>query len=297
LAEAEKWRTTHAKAAIREEIDTFLRASQDARRTRRFEYVIAIFLVLVLVTSVGYWGYTQQFKRTARGETVAIAGGSFELGFDEAVTNVEMEPFRIQRTEVSFAQYCTYLQFKRWFNKEKQNEIERRCKKLPEEMSYPVSEISADDALNYCRFVNGDLPTYVQWERAARGPSSNLWPWGSADPTPDRIHAWFGEYDILLSAPVPVDSDLYRLGDTIEPNEAGIRHLIGNMAEWTKTESTCMVSPYDCETHWMGETKTDLLVVGWGYDYKPNRRMLTETFKLGNDDFYFESVGFRCVIP
>ena len=52
----------------------------------------------------------------------------------------------------------------------------------------PVVGITYDQAAAYCRFVNGRLPTEAEWEKAARGPDGNIYPWGDVTPSCDLLN-------------------------------------------------------------------------------------------------------------
>jgi formylglycine-generating enzyme len=115
--------------------------------------------------------------------------------------------------------------------------------------TWPLVNVTWDEAQTYCRWRGGRLPTEAEWERAARGDDRRKWPWGDADRLADFNHGM---------ARVPAMRELDRsvfgvplqfLGDTdasdgtvlIAPPGSyawgegpyGTRDQAGNVAEWT----------------------------------------------------------------
>jgi|GEM_PF-4832943 len=87
----------------------------------------------------------------------------------------------------------------------------------------PMGNVSHTEALAFCQWLGGWLPTEMEWEYAATYPGlKSPYPWGKADPTADRANL----FDTNDGEPVPVD----QLPRGKSPR--GLSHLVGNVSEW-----------------------------------------------------------------
>ena len=157
-------------------------------------------------------------------ELLRIPGGELRMGSDEEdddarpVHGVRVSPFWMARYEVTREQYERFMtetghaKPAQWTNK-----------LLAASSSQPVVGVTWDDALQFCRWAGGRLPTEAEWEFAARGTTTRRYPWGDEEPDPTRASF---HLDVGFGSTRPV-------GTAQEgASPFGIMDLAGNVFEW-----------------------------------------------------------------
>lgn len=100
-------------------------------------------------------------------------------------------------------------------------------------MDHPVTHVSRNDAVSYCKWAGKRLPTEAEWEIAAKGNTTNeLYPWGNELLKNGYYHCniWQGDFPMLntledgYAGTAPVQ--------TYDPNDHGLYQMIGNVWEW-----------------------------------------------------------------
>jgi len=142
------------------------------------------------------------------------------------------QPFYIAIHEVTNAQY------RRFFDAEGESQAGIRWRRASRKWSeplkidpinnhLPVTNVSAEQAQAFCRWIGGRLPTEIEWEIAVRGPQDIGFPlpWGAGPPTRQRCRI-FDPLPEHKLGPLPVD----QLQEGASP--LGLMHAIGNAAEW-----------------------------------------------------------------
>lgn len=160
---------------------------------------------------------------------------SFDLQYDDTEQpqrHVWLNQYEIDRDEVSLGEYLLWL-------RQQQRHLPEEVRKLidhlttihampPETLArWPALFVTWSEASDFCRTRDKRLPTEAEWEKAARGNSGNLFPWGKRPPTPAL--AMFGQYHVHeIPIVAPVDS-----GEKGR-SPYGLHHMAGNAAEWVE---------------------------------------------------------------
>lgn len=174
---------------------------------------------------------------------------------------------------------------------------------------HPVNCLSYNAARHFCQaWLGGELPTEAQWEYAARGPDSYLYPWGDSPP-PDCSRANCSEeLETMGCAHVtdgssPATSEVGSAPAGASP--FGVLDMSGNVSELVRDceqpYQTCpggCVNPY---TPCPEQIQSHIWRGGAFGDYVPY-----SAFRLGaiersgnvddqGDGLRYDGVGFRCV--
>jgi iron(II)-dependent oxidoreductase len=165
----------------------------------------------------------------------------------------------------------------------------------------PVAGVNWEDAKAFCEYRGKRLPTEAEWEKAARGPKANLYPWGNEF---DPAKANYGRNH---EATMPVDS----YPESV--SYYGVYNMAGNVFEWVADwydpryygRLETMVNPTGpAKPIWMGGTGTyvDRLTVGEkrvirGGSWIAPEGTVKATHRFWNhplNNSYGVGLGFRC---
>lgn len=168
--------------------------------------------------------------------------------------------------------------------------------------TYPVTHVSWNDALAFCKWNKLRLPTELEWEYASRGKKKTKYPWGDKFKPDDiwRANIWTGQFPSTNTAadgfvgPAPVNSF---------PPVKGLYNMLGNVWEWTmddfsmdhskriRTETDLPQTPiHRITTNKVEKGGSYLCHRHYCYRYRPTARTFSSA------DSSTGHLGFRCAL-
>lgn len=247
---------------------------------------------------------------------IKLDAGTFFMGsnsslmpdHEKPLLDASVKAFEIDQYEVSRDQYEKCVD-------------KGQCPKISREPSYPTSGslpqtmITWSEAVTYCKWVGGHLPTEAQWEYASRGKFNTEYPWGTKLVNEDLKGIQVGHisYPAIKTSPLPVQSKSKNIADA-DPSRMfrggafGVYHLAGNVSEWTRDATTLTDgSPSPLKLTDLQQKKRQIdnpkfedgdARIYKGADYQiifP--RLQRASFRRAAAPNYFSpNLGFRCVI-
>jgi len=185
----------------------------------------------------------------ATSEEILIPAGTFEMGCvpgddwcfgdEKPLHEVYLDPYFIDKFEVTNARYAACVEASGCKPPLAANsETRRQYYGNAEFDTYPVLMVDWSMADAFCRWEGKRLPSEAEWQKAARGTSPRIYPWGEETPGPldcDILNFYSGN-EVPSGGQMP---SLFCSGDTTAvgsyPKGAsayGVMDMGGNVWEW-----------------------------------------------------------------
>jgi len=217
---------------------------------------------------------------------VEIPAGTFSLGNDNSDPNeapaqqMDLPAFKIDAYEVTNADFAAFVRASGYqtYREAQGSQQNWRWAFKDGKDNHPVVFVTFDDAQAFCKWAGKRLPTEFEWEKAARGPKSFLYPWGN---TYDATK--FNGKDSGLRQTTSVGS--------YPANGYGVFDMAGNVKEWVNSPYLAYPGSNYKDSHYSASYRS-IRGGGWFDEAK----YVLSTNRNGGDPKITanDDIGFRC---
>ncbi|HKY03723.1 MAG TPA: SUMF1/EgtB/PvdO family nonheme iron enzyme, partial [Blastocatellia bacterium] len=211
---------------------------------------------------------------------VFVAGGNYVIGRDDGdklegpMHSVQLTPFFIDKTEVTNEAYKAFIDATG-----RTAPATWKGSAYPEgRASWPVTDVSWEDAAAYAAWAGKRLPTEEEWEAAARGTEGRVYPWGND---------WRTGVANIQTAGI-TDVGKFQAG----ASPSGALDMVGNVWEWTATEFEVYPGNNAAPPANLEPGKTYRVIRGGAYDGSKLHAASYRGYLISDQPY--PKVGFRC---
>ncbi|NSW52999.1 MAG: SUMF1/EgtB/PvdO family nonheme iron enzyme [Anaerolineae bacterium] len=226
-------------------------------------------------------------------EMVYISAGEFNMGYaggeeDESYVHpVYLDAYWIDRFEVTNAQYQACVSAGECSLPNRNRSYLRTDYYLSLSYAdYPVIHINWHQAAAYCAWAGGRLPTEAEWEKAARGISDRIYPWGDEAPACTLANKGGCVGDTSQVGSFPDGASPY-----------GVMDMAGNVWEWVADWYGADAYSQSMGENPPGPAVGTLRVIRGGSWGDGADQMRVSDRSWSDPDSRWGGSGVRCVVP
>ncbi len=215
-----------------------------------------------------------------------VQSGDFIMGIgvgDAPQKNVSLDSYWISETDVTNKMYAQCVATGNCAAPAQ--ELGTPVYTNPDYGDYPVVGVTWDMASNYCQWMQGQLPTEAQWEKAARGQNGGVYPWGNDNPGCDLLN-----YKGCLGHTSGVND--YPAGRS----PYGLLDMAGNVFQWVNDFYDANYYDNMPAQNPTGPTAGDSHVIRGSSFESDSTQTLAGLRHYGVSAYHSRDLGFRCVV-
>ena len=230
-----------------------------------------------------------------------LMGDSTADADEQPVHAVTVSAFLIDRTEVTYTQFRTFLEENPQWRRENADPDAVDADYLRDwngleyprgKADHPVVWVSWQAAAAYAAWRNARLPTEAEWEAAARGTDGRLYPWGSCAPDSGGVHRCNYRAVYPMSDGFEQSAPVGQFPEGASP--VGAMDMAGNVWEWVADWHDPEYYAESADRNPTGPLNGTYKVLRGGSWYVPARWVRSTVRMRAHPTRSADQVGFRC---